>query len=171
MSAKMVVYPHATGPWLVAAGSRHFTVPSSLGLALQPLVGTRPSMNDLRNCLTRVMGASAEVEVLAAQLDQAMAGGRETARPGGRAIRCRVPLMNASRTNALASPLVFLTGFLGQLIVPFGLTIGYTLLASLIISLTVIPVLMKWKGGLDRNRKEPPHFVSQPYRTSGRSSE
>ena len=57
-------------------------------------------------------------------------------------------------------PLVFLTGFLGQLIVPFGLTIGYTLLASLIISLTVIPVLMKWKGGLDRNRKEPPHFVS-----------
>ena len=44
-------------------------------------------------------------------------------------------------------PLLFLTGFLGQLILPFGLTIGYTLLASLIISLTVIPVLMQWRGG------------------------
>ena len=49
-------------------------------------------------------------------------------------------------------PLLFLTGFLGQLILPFGLTIGFTLLASLIISLTAIPVLMHWRGGI---REQP----------------
>jgi len=53
-------------------------------------------------------------------------------------------------------PLLFLTGFVGQLVLPFGATIGYTLLASLVLSLIIIPILMHWQGGSGDVRSTPP---------------
>ena len=53
-------------------------------------------------------------------------------------------------------PLLFLGGFVSQLIKPFGLTITYALLASLVLSLTVIPGLMfKYGGGVKAQRSQP----------------
>ncbi len=58
-------------------------------------------------------------------------------------------------------PLLFLTGFLGQLITPFGLTIGFTLLTSLFLSLTIIPALMHWKGNSGIRPQEKPKYLEQ----------
>ena len=56
-------------------------------------------------------------------------------------------------------PLLFLTGFLGQLITPFGLTIAYTLLTSLFLSLTIIPSLMHWKGELKPGQRHESRYL------------
>ncbi len=53
-------------------------------------------------------------------------------------------------------PLLFLTGFLRQLVLPFGMTISFTLLASLILSLTIIPVLMQWRRRQVVKKKDIP---------------
>ena len=43
-------------------------------------------------------------------------------------------------------PLFFITGYLSSLVIPFGFTIALTLTGSFIISITIIPALMHWKG-------------------------
>jgi CzcA family heavy metal efflux pump len=58
-------------------------------------------------------------------------------------------------TIAVFLPLLFLTGFVGQIVIPFGATISYTLLGSLGLSLAVVPILMHWKGPSRRKAKEP----------------
>ncbi len=45
-------------------------------------------------------------------------------------------------------PLLFISGYIKDMVVPFGLTITLTLLGSFLISITVIPALVYWKGGL-----------------------
>ena len=58
-------------------------------------------------------------------------------------------------------PLLFFTGFVGQLIIPFGATISYTLLGSLILSLLITPILMHWKGITNFKRREEPLFLKK----------
>ncbi len=58
-------------------------------------------------------------------------------------------------------PLLFLTGFLRQLVLPFGMTISYTLLASLILSLTIIPVLMQWRSRQVIKKKGTPPLLKR----------
>ena len=43
-------------------------------------------------------------------------------------------------------PLLFISGYLSDLITPFGVTIALTLFGSFVISITVIPALIYWKG-------------------------
>ena len=43
-------------------------------------------------------------------------------------------------------PLLFIGGYISGLITPFGVTIALTLVGSFIISITVIPSMMYWKG-------------------------
>ncbi len=64
-------------------------------------------------------------------------------------------------TVSVFIPLLFVTGFLGDLILPFGLTISYTLLASLLISLTIIPALMHWKGKMKSGVPKQPEFLKR----------
>jgi CzcA family heavy metal efflux pump len=56
-------------------------------------------------------------------------------------------------------PLLFLSGFLGDIVLPFGMTISYTLLASLVLSLTVIPVLMQRSRPYITEHYKPPKFI------------
>ena len=58
-------------------------------------------------------------------------------------------------------PLLFLTGFLRQLVLPFGMTISFTLLASLILSLTLIPVLMQWRHGQMAKKRDMPRLLKR----------
>lgn len=62
-------------------------------------------------------------------------------------------------TVSVFIPLLFVTGFLGDLILPFGLTISYTLLASLVISVMIIPALMHWKGKITSGVPKQPEFL------------
>ncbi len=84
MSAKMVVFPHATGPWLVTVGCRYFTVPPSLGRALLPLHRRRPDATDLKVCLGTESPAA--VDALARLLE-------EEPLPAGRSKPCAGPLI------------------------------------------------------------------------------
>ncbi|MGC4803475.1 efflux RND transporter permease subunit [Micromonospora sp. DT233] len=56
-------------------------------------------------------------------------------------------------TVAVFLPIALVGGFVGQLFAPFAITVTVALLASLLVSLTVIPVLAYWflkpKGGTD----------------------
>ena len=47
-------------------------------------------------------------------------------------------------TVAVFAPIALVGGFVGQLFAPFAITVTVALLASLLVSLTVIPVLAYW---------------------------
>lgn len=57
-------------------------------------------------------------------------------------------------------PLLFLPGFLGSIIRPFGVTVSYTLLVSLLLSISIIPALMRWKGAPAKKESRPPRFLT-----------
>ena len=56
-------------------------------------------------------------------------------------------------------PLLFISGYLSDLITPFGITIALTLFGSFIISITVIPSLMYWKGQFKNSKNVRFNFV------------
>ncbi len=58
-------------------------------------------------------------------------------------------------------PLLFIGGFLRDLVLPFGLTIGYALFASLLISITLIPAMIHWKGGTPPPASTRPLFLEK----------
>src|SRR5690606_27217268 len=47
-------------------------------------------------------------------------------------------------TVAVFAPIALVGGFVGQLFAPFAITVTVALLASLLVSLTIIPVLASW---------------------------
>ena len=63
-------------------------------------------------------------------------------------------------TVAVFAPIALVGGFVGQLFTPFAVTVTVALLASLLVSLTVIPVLAYWflkpAGGSADDRGDPP---------------
>ncbi len=50
-------------------------------------------------------------------------------------------------TVAIFIPLMFVGGIVGELFVPFALTVTFAMLASLLVALTLIPALSKWLMG------------------------
>jgi HAE1 family hydrophobic/amphiphilic exporter-1 len=50
-------------------------------------------------------------------------------------------------TVAIFIPLMFVGGMVGEIFVPFGLTVTFAMLASLLVALTLIPALSKWLVG------------------------
>lgn len=79
--------------------------------------------------------------------EAAIGGGKEVA----------APLTSATlATIAIFLPLVFVGGIVGELFVPFALTITFALIASLLVALIVVPAFSKWFVGKksDRRREE-----------------
>ena len=63
------------------------------------------------------------------------------------------PDLNGTLTTIIVFlPLLFITGYMKDMITPFGLTITLTLLGSFLISITLIPALVYWKGGMKGNK-------------------
>ena len=50
-------------------------------------------------------------------------------------------------TVAIFIPLTFVGGIVGEIFIPFGLTVTFAMLASLLVALTLIPALSKWLIG------------------------
>jgi len=50
-------------------------------------------------------------------------------------------------TVAIFIPLMFVGGIVGEMFIPFGLTVTFAMLASLLVALTLIPALSKWLVG------------------------
>jgi HAE1 family hydrophobic/amphiphilic exporter-1 len=57
-------------------------------------------------------------------------------------------------TVAIFLPLVFVGGIVGELFVPFALTITFALIASLLVALIVVPAFSKWFVGKKSNGKQ-----------------
>ncbi len=58
-------------------------------------------------------------------------------------------------------PLLFFTGYMKDMITPFGLTITLTLAGSFLISITVIPALVHWKGSMKTGKPGEAAFVEK----------
>ena len=58
-------------------------------------------------------------------------------------------------------PLLFISGYMKEMVTPFGLTITLTLLGSFLISITVIPALVYWKGDLKGKKVKEPAFLQK----------
>ena len=58
-------------------------------------------------------------------------------------------------------PLLFISGYMKDMVTPFGLTITLTLLGSFLISITVIPALVYWKGDLKGKKVKKPLFLQK----------
>lgn len=77
-------------------------------------------------------------------------------------------------TVAVFAPIALVGGFVGQLFAPFAITVTVALLASLLVSLTVIPVLAYWflkppRDGRTRRSAGPPRRRNCAARCSGRT--
>ncbi len=67
--------------------------------------------------------------------DAAIGGAREVA----------TPITSATlATVAIFLPLMFVGGIVGEMFIPFGLTVTFAMLGSLLVALTLIPALSKW---------------------------
>ncbi|NOQ43513.1 MAG: MMPL family transporter, partial [Dehalococcoidia bacterium] len=73
----------------------------------------------------------------------------------GGAKEVAAPLTSATlATVAIFLPLVFVGGIIGELFVPFALTITFALIASLLVALIVVPAFSKWFVGKKSNGKQ-----------------
>ncbi len=80
-------------------------------------------------------------------------GWREAAIGGAKEVAA--PLTSATlATVAIFLPLVFVGGIVGELFIPFALTITFALIASLLVALIVVPAFSKWFVGKKSNRKQ-----------------
>lgn len=58
-------------------------------------------------------------------------------------------------------PLLFFSGYIRDMVTPFGLTITLTLAGSFLISITVIPALVYWKGNLKKEKLREAAFLGK----------
>jgi len=76
---------------------------------------------------------------------------REAAIGGAKEVAA--PITSATlATVAIFLPLAFVGGIVGELFVPFALTITFALIASLLVALIVVPAFSKWFVGKQRNK-------------------
>ncbi|MCS4486007.1 efflux RND transporter permease subunit [Staphylococcus americanisciuri] len=78
-----------------------------------------------------------------------------------------IPIMSSTIvTIVVFAPLAFVTGMVGQMFRPFAYAITFSLLASLLVSITIVPVLgsVFFKHGLSKKATEKTGFVSQHYK-------
>jgi len=79
-------------------------------------------------------------------------GWREAAIGGAKEVAA--PITSATlATVAIFLPLAFVGGIVGELFVPFALTITFALIASLLVALMVVPAFSKWFVGKKSNRR------------------
>ncbi|QHW37651.1 efflux RND transporter permease subunit [Staphylococcus ursi] len=78
-----------------------------------------------------------------------------------------IPIMSSTLvTIVVFAPLAFVTGSVGEMFRPFAYAITFSLLASLLVSITIVPVLgsIFFKRGLKRKPKSELGTVSRGYR-------
>jgi len=64
-------------------------------------------------------------------------------------------------TVAIFIPLIFVGGIVGELFIPFALTITFALIASLLVALIVVPAFSGWFGGRKEKDKEAGGEISR----------
>ncbi len=78
------------------------------------------------------------------------------------------PITSATiATVVIFIPLAFVGGIVGEVFIPFGLTIAYALIGSLLISLTVVPALSGYLVHIKTQQEEPrPYWYQKGYTAS-----
>lgn len=78
-----------------------------------------------------------------------------------------IPIMSSTIvTIVVFLPLAFVTGQIGEMFRPFALAVAFSLLASLLIALTIVPVLSHifFKNGIKKAKKEKGHWLAHKYK-------
>ncbi len=144
--------------WIVA-----ITIPLSLFFALTIMYYSGFSLNMMTlSALTLAVGMVVDDSIIIIENIERMAesgatpdeavveGTREIAGPD---------ISGTVTTVVVFLPLLFLTGFVGQIVIPFGAAISYALLGSLALSLLIVPVLMHWRSPSASRPKSLPHLL------------
>ncbi|MGK9044524.1 efflux RND transporter permease subunit [Mammaliicoccus vitulinus] len=78
-----------------------------------------------------------------------------------------IPIMSSTIvTIVVFLPLAFVTGQIGEMFRPFALAVAFSLLASLLIALTIVPVLSHifFRNGIKKAKKEKGHWLAHKYK-------
>ena len=78
-----------------------------------------------------------------------------------------IPIMSSTIvTIVVFLPLAFVTGQIGEMFRPFALAVAFSLLASLLIALTIVPVLSHifFRNGIKKAKKERGHWLANKYK-------
>ncbi|WP_239752693.1 efflux RND transporter permease subunit [Mammaliicoccus sp. J-M40] len=78
-----------------------------------------------------------------------------------------IPIMSSTIvTIVVFLPLAFVTGQIGEMFRPFALAVAFSLLASLLIALTIVPVLSHifFKNGIKKRKKEKGNWLAGKYK-------
>jgi HAE1 family hydrophobic/amphiphilic exporter-1 len=68
---------------------------------------------------------------------------------------------------AVFFPMVFVSGIAGQLFRDQALTVSFAQLISLMVGITLVPMLTAWRARLGENREQPPADAGEPRETVG----
>ncbi|MDW8565628.1 efflux RND transporter permease subunit [Staphylococcus shinii] len=78
------------------------------------------------------------------------------------------PIMSSTIVTIIVFlPLAFVTGSVGEMFRPFALAIAFSLLASLLVSITIVPALSAtfFKKGVKNHKEESLGFIGRKYKT------
>ncbi|WP_345773100.1 efflux RND transporter permease subunit [Mammaliicoccus sp. H-M34] len=78
-----------------------------------------------------------------------------------------IPIMSSTIvTIVVFLPLAFVTGQIGEMFRPFALAVAFSLLASLLIALTIVPVLSHifFRNGIKKAKKEKGQWLANKYK-------
>lgn len=78
-----------------------------------------------------------------------------------------IPIMSSTIvTIVVFLPLAFVTGQIGEMFRPFALAVAFSLLASLLIALTIVPVLSHifFRNGIKKSKKERGQWLADKYK-------
>nr|WP_317852882.1 efflux RND transporter permease subunit [Mammaliicoccus sp. Marseille-Q6498] len=78
-----------------------------------------------------------------------------------------IPIMSSTIvTIVVFLPLAFVTGQIGEMFRPFALAVAFSLLASLLIALTIVPVLSHifFRNGIKKPKKEKGQWLANKYK-------
>ncbi|PNZ73416.1 efflux RND transporter permease subunit, partial [Mammaliicoccus stepanovicii] len=78
-----------------------------------------------------------------------------------------IPIMSSTIvTIVVFLPLAFVTGQIGEMFRPFAMAVAFSLLASLLIALTIVPVLSHifFRNGIKKEKKDKGHWLANKYK-------
>ncbi|MEB4616292.1 efflux RND transporter permease subunit [Leucobacter sp. M11] len=140
----ILVFLWAVRPTIIAAVS----IPLSLLITLIGLRLTDNTLNMLTlGALTIAVGRVVDDSIVVIEnIKRHQAGGRLTPESILRSVAQVAGAITASTltTVAVFLPIIFVSGVAGQLFRPFAITVTIALLASLLVALTIVPVLAYW---------------------------
>lgn len=149
------------------------SIPMSLLIALLGLKSLDVSLNILTlGALTVAIGRVIDDSIVVIENIYRRMSNKDETLKGGQLITSAtkemfIPIMSSTIvTIVVFLPLAFVTGQIGEMFRPFALAVAFSLLASLLIALTIVPVLSHifFRNGIKKPKKEKGQWLASKYK-------